>query len=117
MHSKYFDSLLNGDLSKNIKRDEQGYIFIDHDPYVFEVLLRYMRTNLLDFKDIQLSTIEDGANFYCIDNLLTDQPIAKVINITHFSLIIKILNHKLYFLTYFRKMNRVILVVTQRIKE
>ena len=31
-----------------------------------------MRTKILDFKDIQLSTIEHGAQFYLIDELLTD---------------------------------------------
>ena len=63
----FFDSILNGNFDNRV--DEKGYILIDRDPDAFEIILRFLRTNLINFKKINCLSVEEEAKFYGVTDL------------------------------------------------
>lgn len=64
----FFTSLLSGRISS--LKDESGAIFIDRDPKLFRVILHYLRTKNLSFKDVDLKQLLHEAEFYGIGSLI-----------------------------------------------
>ncbi|KAL5008364.1 hypothetical protein ScPMuIL_013945 [Solemya velum] len=64
----FFTSMLSGRILS--LKDENGAIFIDRDPLLFSVILKFLRTKEVDLSDINVSTLKHEAEFYGITPLV-----------------------------------------------
>ncbi|CAG5127066.1 unnamed protein product [Candidula unifasciata] len=64
----FFTSLLSGRISSH--KDETGAIFIDRDPKLFALILNYLRTKEIQWRNVDLSALRHEAEFYGISALV-----------------------------------------------
>ncbi|KRZ35468.1 BTB/POZ domain-containing protein KCTD3 [Trichinella pseudospiralis] len=64
----FFTSMLSGRIPA--VKDENGAIFIDRDPKLFQVILNYMRSKQVDLKEVNPVALKHEAQFYGLTPLV-----------------------------------------------
>ncbi|XP_055902854.1 BTB/POZ domain-containing protein KCTD3 isoform X1 [Eupeodes corollae] len=64
----FFTALLSGRISS--LRDENGAIFIDRDPFLFSVILNYLRTKDIDISKCDVRALRHESEYYGITPLI-----------------------------------------------
>jgi hypothetical protein len=65
----FFHALFSGNY--NINYDLEGFIFLDRDATVFQVILNYLRTRVLESKHLNYNQVEAEALFFGIKELIS----------------------------------------------